>query len=285
MNKIYYYIYIVFFCSIAFLYADPNDIEVITESDTLTLIDHHNAKIKQDYKIESAVSNKLLITKKINLDNITVIDNDNKDDVIEEVLLQAISLMGIPYKWGGNTPTTGMDCSGFIRYLFNQTMGIELPRTVAQMSTVGKKINIQDIKPGDLIFFNTLRGRRNSHIGMYIGNNEFIHSPRTGDAIKITYYNSYWRSHTNGIKRIMRTVIDENGGSQIQSLTYIRNESLPTSKIIIKKSHHHKKNKIMKHNTHKTSNTHTHTVKNKKMKHNIHHKRKTLHHASTKHKH
>ncbi len=159
-------------------------------------------------------------------------DTPQKPDAIGEILIQATSLMGIAYKWGGNTPETGMDCSGFIKYVFKTSMGVTLPRTVSEMARVGIKVKLSEIKPGDLIFFNTLRGRRNSHIGMYVGNNQFIHSPRTGESIKISQYNSYWRSHTNGVKRIVAQNVDADGHIQeVKTFENVRNQSLPSGKI------------------------------------------------------
>jgi cell wall-associated NlpC family hydrolase len=155
--------------------------------------------------------------------------NNTNNDAIGEILIQAVSLMGISYKWGGNTPETGMDCSGFIRYVFQKSMGITLPRTAAGMSRVGKRVSINDMQPGDLILFNTIGGRRNTHIGMYIGNNQFIQSPRTGERIQITPYNSYWRAHTNGIKRIIQEVGSDSGKVEhIQTYQNIEDQALPT---------------------------------------------------------
>lgn len=167
------------------------------------------------------------------------------DDAIGGILIQAMSLMGISYKWGGNTPATGMDCSGFIRYVFQKSMGITLPRTAAEMSKVGVKVSPDDIQPGDLIFFNTIGGRRNTHIGMYIGNNQFIQSPRTGEKIQITDYNAYWRSHTNGIKRIVRESIDEDGNTNVENLDDVRNQALPSG--YIKGKHASRRNRSRSH--------------------------------------
>lgn len=165
-------------------------------------------------------------------------DDSQTSDAIGEILLQAMSLMGISYKWGGNTPETGMDCSGFIRYVFKKSMGINLPRTVAEMAKVGIQVSADQMQPGDLIFFNTLGGRRNSHIGMYIGDNKFIQSPHTGARIQITYYSGYWISHTNGIKRIVQEQDDQ---GDVQTFEEVRNEALPSGYIKgkrVKKTHH-----------------------------------------------
>ena len=173
--------------------------------------------------------------------------------------------MGIAYKWGGNTPATGMDCSGFIKYVFKTSMGVTLPRTVSEMARVGIKVKLSEIKPGDLIFFNTLRGRHNSHIGMYVGNNQFIHSPRTGESIKISEYNSYWRSHTNGIKRIVAQSVDEDGNIQdVKTFENVKNQSLPSGKIKTKsKKIKQKSKKQPKQNKKNTGLKHKKTSKRK----------------------
>lgn len=152
--------------------------------------------------------------------------NGQSQDVIGNMLLQSISLMGIPYKWGGNTPQTGMDCSGFIRYVFQKSLGITLPRTAAEMAKVGKRVGLDELEPGDLLFFNTGRGS-NTHVGMYIGNNKFIQSPRTGDNIKITEFNSYWRGRVNGAKRIVQENINDNGDTTVESYQTVNDEALP----------------------------------------------------------
>ena len=153
-------------------------------------------------------------------------------DIIGNMLLQAVSLMGIPYKWGGNNPETGMDCSGLIRYVYQKSFGINLPRTAAEMAKVGKRISIDDIQPGDLLFFNT-RGFNSSHIGLYLGNNQFLQSQKTGTDIQITELKGYWREKFNGAKRIVEE--DENNPSNIQTYADVRNEPLVASHITRKK--------------------------------------------------
>jgi hypothetical protein len=150
----------------------------------------------------------------------------NSHDVIGDMLMQSISLIGIPYKWGGNTPQQGMDCSGFIRYVFKKSLGITLPRTAAEMARVGKRVELNDLEPGDLIFFNTRRGS-NTHIGMYIGNNKFIQSPRTGETIQVTELTSFWRSKINGVKRIVQENLDDSGNTTVESYQDIVDEGLP----------------------------------------------------------
>ena len=147
-------------------------------------------------------------------------------DAIGDMLLQSISLIGIPYRWGGNNPEQGMDCSGFIHYVFKKSLGINLPRTAAQMATVGIRVRLDDLEPGDLIFF-TIHHRYIDHVGMYIGNNKFIQSPHTGDSIKVTELNSTWRSMVTGAKRIIQEDEAENGGTTIETFQDINNEALP----------------------------------------------------------
>ena len=129
------------------------------------------------------------------------------NDPINNMLLQSISLIGIPYKWGGNTPQQGMDCSGFIRYVFKKSLGINLPRTSAEIAKNGISVKFSNIKPGDLIFFNTKRGH-NTHIGMYIGNNKFIQSPHTGEDIQISDLNPKIIAKISAIKRIVDANLD-----------------------------------------------------------------------------
>ncbi len=150
-------------------------------------------------------------------------------DAIGNMLLQSISLMGIPYRWGGNTPETGMDCSGFIRYVFRKSLGITLPRTAAEMAKVGKRVSLDELEPGDLVFFSERRGGRMiiGHVGMYIGNNKFIQSPHTGDSIKISELNSSWRAKISGAKRIVQENQDSNGQTTLESFQDVNNEALP----------------------------------------------------------
>ncbi|PUA19255.1 C40 family peptidase [Glaciimonas sp. PCH181] len=114
----------------------------------------------------------------------------------------AIGLIGIHYKYGGNSPQTGLDCSGLVRYVFKEALGINLPRTSAELSREGERVDQQDLKPGDLVFYNTLR-RSFSHVGIYLGDNKFIHAPRTGAAVRIESMDlAYWKNRFNGARRI-----------------------------------------------------------------------------------
>lgn len=119
-----------------------------------------------------------------------------------ELVLQAMGFMGINYKYGGDTPETGFDCSGLVHYVFNQAAGLMLPRNAREISRVGEKITSDELEPGDLVFFNTLR-RPFSHVGIYLGEHRFIHAPSRGGQVEIVDMNSgYWQKRYNGARRI-----------------------------------------------------------------------------------
>jgi len=118
------------------------------------------------------------------------------------VAIEAMSLIGIHYRRGGSTPEHGLDCSGLVRYVFRQSQGAELPRTSAEMSKLGEQVQPKDLQPGDLVFFNTLK-QAFSHVGIYLGNNQFIHAPSAGGAVRIESLDlSYWKARFNGARRI-----------------------------------------------------------------------------------
>ena len=120
----------------------------------------------------------------------------------EEISIQAMSLVGIPYRWGGNTPDSGFDCSGLVRYVVARAADVELPRTTADISRRGEAIEPDEIAPGDLIFFNTT-GRPHSHVGIYVGKLRFVNAPSTGGTVRLDYLtNSYWAKRFDGIRRV-----------------------------------------------------------------------------------
>ena len=120
----------------------------------------------------------------------------------QEVLMKAFSLTGIKYTWGGKTPETGFDCSGFVSYVFRNAVNLTLPATARAISQIGKTVKKGELQPGDLVFFNTLKSAF-SHVGIYIGDNKFIHAPRTGAAVRVeNMQNGYWASRFNGGQRL-----------------------------------------------------------------------------------
>lgn len=121
---------------------------------------------------------------------------------MNNLAIYAMSLYDTPYQYGGKTRANGFDCSGFVQYVFQNSLGLQLPRTSAEMSRMGSPLDTAQLRPGDLVFFNTTR-TPNSHVGIYIGENRFVHSPKTGKAIMLTSLNDrYWGAHYNGARRI-----------------------------------------------------------------------------------
>jgi cell wall-associated NlpC family hydrolase len=119
-----------------------------------------------------------------------------------DVVVGALNMIGVRYRWGGNTPDSGLDCSGFVRYVFQDTLGLALPRRAEEMSRMGEKVRVSDLKPGDLVFFNTMR-RTFSHVGIYIGDNKFVHSPSTGSTIRVDDMDDgYWEKRFTGARRL-----------------------------------------------------------------------------------
>ncbi|MDN4573506.1 peptidase P60 [Pandoraea cepalis] len=126
----------------------------------------------------------------------------NVTDKASDVVLGALNYIGVRYKYGGNTPDSGLDCSGFVRYVFQDTLNFMLPRRAEEMSQVGERIAKTDLKPGDLVFFNTMR-RSFSHVGIYIGGDKFVHAPATGGKIRVEdLRESYWSARYNGARRV-----------------------------------------------------------------------------------
>jgi cell wall-associated NlpC family hydrolase len=123
-------------------------------------------------------------------------------DHASQLAMQAVSMLGIHYKYGGTSPENGMDCSGLVRYVFKEAWGTDLPRTSAEISHVGQRVDPQNLQPGDLVFYNTLR-RGFSHVGIYLGDNKFIHSPSAGGKVRIESMDlAYWKRRFNGARRI-----------------------------------------------------------------------------------
>lgn len=119
-----------------------------------------------------------------------------------ELAMQAMGMLGINYKRGGKTPEDGMDCSGLVDYVFKEAWGKTLPRTSIEISKVGETVKTQDLQPGDLVFFNTLK-RGFSHVGIYLGEHKFIHSPASGGQVRIESMDiNYWKKRFNGARRI-----------------------------------------------------------------------------------
>ncbi|MDQ2735455.1 MAG: C40 family peptidase [Pseudomonadota bacterium] len=124
-------------------------------------------------------------------------------DRAAEAVVSALNYIGVPYRRGGNSAETGFDCSGFTRYVFENSLGLVLPRQAAQQATASSFVAVkrENLQPGDLVFFNTMR-RTFSHVGIYIGDNRFIHAPSRGKDVRTDDLGfAYWAKRFTGARR------------------------------------------------------------------------------------
>ena len=121
----------------------------------------------------------------------------------ENLSIFALGMIGVNYRWGGTSPETGLDCSGLVRYVFSQVTGVTLPHSSQAISRVGSRVSVDDLQPGDLVFFNTRRFAF-SHVGIYLGDNRFLHAPSAGREVEIaTLDKAYWQKRFNGARRLI----------------------------------------------------------------------------------
>ena len=125
-------------------------------------------------------------------------------DAVTNVLAGALELIGIRYRRGGTSPETGFDCSGFVDHVFRDTVGLILPHSAREIAKSGEKVPKDDLQPGDLVFFNTMR-RAFSHVGIYLGEHRFVHAPASGGEVRVEDMRaSYWAKRFSGARRIER---------------------------------------------------------------------------------
>ena len=119
-----------------------------------------------------------------------------------ELVVHAMGFLGVPYQRGGDTVETGFDCSGFVKAIFEQTIGLALPRKAEQQAADTQRIDKKELVPGDLVFFNTMH-RAYSHVGIYVGDGKFIHSPKPGAEVRIESLGAaYWNRRFDGARRV-----------------------------------------------------------------------------------
>jgi cell wall-associated NlpC family hydrolase len=125
-------------------------------------------------------------------------------DRASDLVVTAMGFLGVPYRRGGNSAETGFDCSGFVRAMYEQTIGLLLPRRAKEQAAATETIDKKDLQPGDLVFFNTMK-HAFSHVGIYIGEGKFIHSPKPGAQVRVEDMGqSYWQRRFNGARRVLR---------------------------------------------------------------------------------
>ncbi|MBP6817562.1 MAG: C40 family peptidase [Burkholderiaceae bacterium] len=138
-------------------------------------------------------------------------DSPSEPHAGTELVLRALSLLGVNYRFGGTSPDTGLDCSGLVRHVFREAMGVVLPRRAEEMSQTGASVDTSQLAPGDLVFFNTLR-RTFSHVGIYIGNGQFVHAPSSGGGVRIEHLSKqYWTQRFNGARRLVAESLGVDG--------------------------------------------------------------------------
>lgn len=145
----------------------------------------------------------------------------------------AMRFLGVKYRFGGDTPKEGFDCSGLVAYAAEKSLGLKLPRSARDQAQTGTSVGREDLRRGDLVFFNTL-GRRYSHVGIYLGDHKFVHAPRTGAAIRVDDMDmAYWRSRYNGARRL-----DVAGGEKIASRAVAQEQTEPSGRTHSSRSAH-----------------------------------------------
>jgi cell wall-associated NlpC family hydrolase len=123
-------------------------------------------------------------------------------DTAQFLVNQAMNYLGIRYRFGGNSPETGLDCSGLVQTVFRNALGLDLPRTAREMASLGNRVTRSELQPGDLVFFNTMR-RNFSHVGIYLGDGRFVHAPARGGAVRVeSIGTAYWSKRFNGARRV-----------------------------------------------------------------------------------
>ncbi|HWI24981.1 MAG TPA: C40 family peptidase [Lysobacter sp.] len=119
------------------------------------------------------------------------------------VLMRAISLVGTPYRYGGNTPDGGFDCSGLVNYVYRDMLDLRLPRTSRDLASLqGPRIPPDHLAAADLVFFGSSGSV--SHVGIYVGEGRFVHAPSTGGTVRLDHLDGpYWRDHYSGARRVL----------------------------------------------------------------------------------
>ncbi|MBV1731324.1 MAG: C40 family peptidase [Hydrogenophaga sp.] len=127
---------------------------------------------------------------------------DNVGASASTLVINAMGFLGVPYRYGGNSAETGVDCSGLVRTVFEQSVGKVLPRRAVDQAAATEAIDRSELKPGDLVFFNTMK-RAFSHVGIYVGEGKFIHAPRSGASVRLEDMRvAYWSNRFNGARRV-----------------------------------------------------------------------------------
>ncbi|MCD0504512.1 C40 family peptidase [Bordetella petrii] len=135
------------------------------------------------------------------------LSRERQQAIADPLVSEALDQLGVRYRYGGSSPDTGFDCSGLVTYSAQRALGLKLPRNSSAMALMGTAIDKKQLQPGDLVFFNTL-GRRYSHVGIYLGDNRFVHAPSSGGVVRIEKMTmAYWTKRYNGARRLESALV------------------------------------------------------------------------------
>ena len=148
-------------------------------------------------------------------------------DTSAEVVFRALALLGVRYRFGGNTPEAGLDCSGLVKLVFQETLGLVLPRRSDDMSRYGQSVQMSDLQPGDLVYFNTMR-LPFSHVGIYIGDRRFVHAPSSGGVVRVESMDlDYWMRRFDGARRLLNSPAPETERLAFEAIPAAGSEASP----------------------------------------------------------
>ena len=174
---------------------------------SFTCVVSQAAPLSSQDDMDRLLADKSLLTK---LDDV----RHRVTDKASSIVFNAMGFMGVPYRRGGNSVDADFDCSGFVRAMYEQTVGLLLPRRANEQAAATQTIDKAELQPGDLVFFNTMR-RTFSHVGIYMGEGKFIHSPKPGAQVRVEDMGaSYWRTRFDGARRVLASQLDTDSAAQ-----------------------------------------------------------------------
>ena len=156
--------------------------------------------------VESSYAAALTSGNKSGLSGLSTVRHAPNASDVQKLLGEGFMYIGVPYRWGGTNPISGLDCSGLTQLVFRNAMGVDLPRTAFEQAGQGNRVSVRELKPGDLVFFNTM-GKNISHVGIYVGNGKFLHAPATGKLVRIDkLYSKFWAQRYVTARRMINDV-------------------------------------------------------------------------------
>ncbi|MCL2874916.1 MAG: C40 family peptidase [Betaproteobacteria bacterium] len=156
--------------------------------------------------VESSYAAAISSASKSGLSGLSTVRHAPNASAVQKLLGEGFMYIGVPYRWGGTNPISGLDCSGLTQLVFRNAVGVDLPRTAIEQAGQGNRVSVRELKPGDLVFFNTI-GQNISHVGIYVGNGKFLHAPATGKLVRIDkLYAKFWAQRYVTARRMINDV-------------------------------------------------------------------------------